>query len=95
MADPRFTFYEIVRVRNTPKNRSCRIAGLEGAIMGITPPDEIEEGQELAYSVFIDAVDSSWALNESELEPTGRKARREDFHDGTSIRVSRDGRLLG
>jgi hypothetical protein len=92
MTEPRFAFYEIVRVRDTPKNRSCGIAGAEGAVLGIAPT---EEGvHEASYAVSLYGREESWSLSENDLEPTGRMARREDFYSGFHIRVSRHGELL-
>jgi Immunity protein 31 len=93
VSKPRFDFYEVVRVRESPKTISSGIALLEGVVLGLSTDDEPAPG-EPAYSVHLDALGESWFLYESELEATGSFRRHEDFHDGSSIRVSRRGEVL-
>jgi len=87
-----FEHYEIVRVRETPATTDGHIAGLEGAVLGIAVEDN---GEIVSYAVSIYERDGiCWSLAPSDLEPTGRHDRRENFYDGTSIRVSEYGELL-
>jgi hypothetical protein len=77
---PEYDFYEIVRVIS-PKKR-----GYEGAILGMSQNDLGKWG----YAVFLYEENTVWDFQEDELEPTGRKDRRESFYDGTTIRVQVD-----
>ena len=81
----KFEFFEIVRVN--PKSPSLEpIANTEGAILGKAQ----DEAGRWGYAVFIYSLDETWDLQESDLEATGRMAKRGDFYDGTSIQVAVD-----
>lgn len=87
-----FSYYEIVRVLATPATTGEHIAGLEGAVLGIAAEDD---GEIVSYAVSIYERDGiCWSLAPTDLEPTGRHDRHENFCDGTSIRVSEQGELL-
>jgi hypothetical protein len=78
---PKYDFYEIVRVIS-PKKR-----GHEGAVLGRAQ----NENGKWGYAVALYSDDKLvWDFQEDELEPTGRKDRRESFYDGTTIRVQVD-----
>jgi hypothetical protein len=88
MGEPKFTFYEVVKVKcsvGVPE-----IAGRTGVVMGIAH----EEGYEvIGYSLFFEGMES-YVIDEEYLVSTGRFMRREDFYSGESIRVDMNGNLL-
>ena len=84
----RFAFYEIVRVCEQTETAG----GLEGAVLGISTDDA---GRVVAYAVYIYERERTAMFDPADLEPTGRFDRHENFYDGTSIRVSSKGELLG
>jgi hypothetical protein len=85
MSDPKFEFYEVVRVISCAKDVPVRLLGAEGAILGRTQGDQGDI--EWSYAVTFEGEINTWIFMEAELEPTGRFKRREDFYDGSSIRV--------
>ena len=85
MLKPRFQFYEIVRVASSDPELT-EIHGERGAILGVSENDNGTFG----YAVFIYRDEICWDLAEGELEATGEFSRREEFYDGTSIRVRVD-----
>ena len=85
MLKPRFQFYEIVRVASSdPELTEIHVE--RGAILGVSENDNGTFG----YAVFIYRDEICWDLAEGELEATGVFSRREEFYDGTSIRVRVD-----
>lgn len=87
----RFAFYQEVRVAR-PVAENSDYAGLVGAILGIGDAP----GQPPVYGVAFDGHEQIGSFEESELEPTGRQFRREDFYDDTkSIRVRVDAQGRG
>ena len=85
MPNPRFQFYEIVRVASS-QPELAEIHGERGAILGMSEDDQGTFG----YAVFIYRDEICWSLTEDELEETGEFSRREEFYDDTSIRVRVD-----
>jgi hypothetical protein len=86
-----FDYFEIVRVRPTPSDRASEIAGLEGAVLGISE----DEGRIVSYAISIyDRDGMCWSVDPADLEATGRHDRRESFYDGSSLRVSVRGEVL-
>ncbi len=90
---PKFCFYEIVTVKN-PQEKIKHLLDLEGAILGRANG---EDGS-WNYSVHIYSLGESWYLEEHELVSTNRFDNRENFYDGTEVRVvvdreTGDGRL--
>jgi hypothetical protein len=84
-----FAFYEVVVVQSSrPELRE--IAGERGVIMGMA-----EEAGQWSYSVSIESSGISRSVGASDIKSTGEVRRREEFYDGSSIRVSKDGKLLG
>ncbi len=51
---------------------------------------ETEGGDTWYYAVDVDEEVEGWCFYEHELEATGRQFAREDFYDGSSIRVNVD-----
>ena len=92
MDEPRYALYEIVRLRDTAGNRSKGVAGQEGAVLGISRPEE--GAAEPGYAVWLDEVGRCCWFEQRDVERTGRATRHEDFYDGTSIRVSSRGEVL-
>jgi Immunity protein 31 len=72
---PRFEYFEVVRIRISPRTRAERIAGQEGAIVGMS----LERGP-LTYAITL-RDGRTWFVHESELEPTGRHDRPEQHLD--------------
>ena len=63
---PRYQYFEVVRIRMSPRTRAERIAGQEGAIVGMSL-----DRRPLTYVVALRAG-RTWLLHETELESTGR-----------------------
>ena len=88
-----FDFFEVVRVEPRPDAPEA-IQGQRGRI-GVVLGKSAEEGQEpTSYAVDLDGVDDGWSIDARDLTSTGDFRRREDYYDGTSIRVSVRGELL-
>jgi len=88
-----FEFFEVVRVEPSAEapDEVQRLRGRVGAVLGRSAV----EGQEpTSYAVDLDGVDDVWSLDAWDLVSTGQFRRREDYYDGTSIRVSPRGELL-
>lgn len=87
---PRFAFYQQVRLaRPAPANRA--LLGRVGVILGRTNAP----GQPAGYGVSFEDEDQIICCEETELEATGRRFRREDYYDDTRVirvRVDRNGR---
>jgi hypothetical protein len=77
----KFDFYMEVRVLRTTETESSGITDSVGVIMGIS-----EGALEPSYSVSIDEI--SHMVAESGLAATGRVFSRDDFYDGSSIKVA-------
>jgi len=83
---PRFAYYEKVRVRTTDPAKA-HLNGEVGAVLGRT---DTQDKTSWYYAVSLYTQQRSWCFFEHELEPTGEHAKREDFYDGTSMRVRVD-----
>ena len=81
---PRFDFYEIVQLNSDEIGRKARLNGETGVVLGRALSDD---GLSWSYAVHVDSTGICWSFNEDELRPTGCHAKKEDFYDGTSIRV--------
>ncbi len=90
--NPRFAYYEVVIVRTTPVTLKDQVAGMTGAVLGISLPDA--EGRPVSYALGGYDFDETCMVSEDELTSTGRIDKREDFYRGGSIRVTQDGELL-
>jgi len=86
MREPRFDFYEEVRINTSDADKS-HMNGLLAVVVGRT---ETEDRTSWYYAVDLQSQKKGWCFFERELEPTGRRFRREDFYDGSSIRVRVD-----
>jgi len=80
--------YEEIRVIDDCEDPELR--GKIGVVMGISE----ENGVVYGYSVRFADLEHSYGFSVEEVESTGRKFKHEDFYDGTSISVSKDGKLL-
>jgi hypothetical protein len=88
---PKFDFYEEVRILSgDPK--VARLVGQVGVVLGRT---ETEDRQTWCYAVQLTNERAGYCFFESELETTGNHFLREDFYDGTSVRVLVDNRGRG
>ena len=87
--DPRYAFYEKVRVQSLDR-KAASVNGQLGAVLGRVTTDK----GEWYYTVYIYSTKESWCFFEHELLPTGEHAQREDFFDNSSVRVlvDKDGR---
>lgn len=82
---PLFQFYEVVKV--VSENSTLReINGMTGTILGMAQNDNGEWG----YGVQILETNENWDISESDLVATGKHMKREDFYDGTSVKVTVD-----
>jgi len=86
-------FFDIVAVLDTEHTRSLGIAGEEGVILGKATEDETPDGDVVGYGVHVNGL--GYSVDPDMVSPTGRRARREHFCSGESIRVSVDGEYLG
>ncbi len=77
LGEPKFTFYEKVRIQ------TGNYSQLIGSVMGRSQDDD----HNWHYSVQIEGKVSSCMFRESELESIGVVGSREDFYDGSSLRV--------
>jgi hypothetical protein len=91
-AIPKFGFYEKVRVKTSDLAKS-HLNGEVGAVLGRTETEEHPDP--FLYAVSIDSLGRTWSLFESELEPTGQWAKREDYETGHRVRVRVDERGRG
>jgi hypothetical protein len=82
---PRYAFYEKVRVTSQASDKA-RVNGQMGAVLGRA---QTENGT-WYYTVHIYSTVTSWCFFEHELSPTGEQASREEFYDGSSVRVKVD-----
>ena len=87
--DPRFRYFEVVRVRMTPRTRAEKIAGLEGAVVGMSL-----DRKELTYAVALRGG-ITWLVHEAELEATGRHDRPEMHLDRFTAALAADGPMVG
>jgi hypothetical protein len=77
----KFDFYMEVHVLRTAETESSEIADAVGVIMGIS-----EGPLGPSYAVSINGI--SHMVAESDLAATGRIFSRDDFYDGSSIKVA-------
>jgi len=82
---PKFDFYQEVLVISASPEKSGQI-GRIGVILGRT---ETEDQCSWYYAVQF-AGDDGWCFFECELEATGRAFSKEDFFDGSTVRVRVD-----
>jgi hypothetical protein len=88
--EAKYDFYEKARCISDDPAKG-KIAGKLAAILGRVRGDDGSWG----YTIHVYDEPVSYYARESELESTGEFAKREDFYSGESVRVSRDGRVLG
>ena len=79
----KFEYYEIVKIKSD-NPELLKVNGLEGAILGIS---EAEDSNQIAYSVHVFKLQTSWFIFEDDLVRTGRRSRKEDCYTTESVRV--------
>jgi len=80
--EPKFKFYEVVVV--VSQNPALRaIAGQTGGILGRSS----QNGEKWQYAVHILDSGKSWSIDEIDVAATGMQVSRDDFYDGSSIKV--------
>jgi len=84
-SSPKYAFYEKVWV-NCPLSENARVNGQIGAVLGRV---QTQKG-DWYYTVYIYSTDTSWCFFEHELLPTGECAKKEDFYEGSSVRIAVD-----
>jgi hypothetical protein len=89
---PQFGFYDVVRVRATPRTVELNVEGKLGAVLGISQQER--EPAPVSYAVSLDGVDDTYQFLEQELEATGERRRREDYYSGAKVRVNRHGEIV-
>jgi hypothetical protein len=82
---PRYGFYEKVRV-NSQASEKAKVNGEIGAVLGRV---QTENGT-WYYTIYLYSTETSSCFFEHELSPTGEHASRDDFYDGSSVRVRVD-----
>ena len=90
MAEPKFQFYEYVRVVSEDPELA-EIDGERGAVLGRS---EDEDGG-YGYAVLIKRDSLCWSVDEADLQTTGEFGTRADFYGDGSIRVRVDGNGRG
>ncbi len=85
-AGPRFDFYQEVLVCTNEAER-LRLNGKVGVVLGRS---NSEDGKIWYYVLSFKDEPETWYFGEGELEPTGKWFSREDFYDGSSVRVRVD-----
>ncbi len=85
-AGPRFDFYQEVLVC-TNEVELLQFNGKVGVVLG---RGNSEDGQSWYYVLSFNHQPETCCFGEGELEPTGRWFSREDFYDGSSVRVRVD-----
>ena len=90
MAEPKFQFYEYVRVVSVDPELA-EINGERGAVLGRS---EDEHGG-YGYAVLIDRDGICWSVEEADLEATGEVGTRADFYGDEPVRVRVDGNGRG
>ncbi len=79
---PAFAFYDVVEVIGGRRNIAS-LVGRRGAVLGMAQSDD---GQ-WSYAVQMLDDGDGWTIPEAELKATGEAMCREDFYDGSSIKV--------
>jgi Immunity protein 31 len=82
-SNPRYEFYEVVQVISQDESKA-KLNGQTGAVLGRAQADD---GKSWSYAVAIDSTEIVWSFDEDELLPTGLVRKREDYYDGSSVRV--------
>ncbi len=77
MVHPRFDFYEEVRIL-TRDPLKLTLNGELGVVLGRT---ETDDHQSWYYAIDVASQAKVWCFFETELEPTGRKFKREDYYE--------------
>ncbi|MGJ8514132.1 hypothetical protein [Carnimonas bestiolae] len=87
MSVDRIDFYSEVMVRDCAKSPELR--NKKAIVMGISEEDGIVYG----YGISVEGMFNIYRVGRDEIEPTGKKYKREDFYNGSSIGVTPDGEL--
>jgi hypothetical protein len=82
------SFYEVVRLLDTPANQRLGIAGEMGVVVGIA-----EEGDYLGYAVLIG--DETWSTGHDDVATTGNLLQRDDIYSGAVLRLDSAGNIIG
>jgi hypothetical protein len=93
----KFDFYEIVRI--APQNGTLDLTGLDArkfdyqTLVGSEGPIVAMSRDKKAWYCLVklsNKIGDEYLIRENDLEATGKKAKREDFYTGESIRVRVD-----
>ena len=87
---PKFEFYEMVRV-SSGKTELAEINGMLSAVLGRAKNDD----GSWCYTIHVYDRPTTYSVPQSDLTSTGEHAQRSDFYSEDSIRVSRDGEIIG
>ena len=79
---PQFDFYEQVTIVG-PRAATHKLRGQRGYVLGRAA----DEHGRWSYAILVESQEKTWQFAEKELRSTGHFGRREDFYDGSSIRV--------
>lgn len=83
-----FDFYDIAAVVNGVRRRD---RGREVVVLGRARDDDGTH----RYAVAFDNMSEPFMVDESDLTPTGKQAKRADFVTGHVLHVGQDGQILG
>lgn len=92
--EPKFKFYEKVRISSTTSTKA-NANGELGAVLGMAQGDD----GRWSYAVSVYSTGICWSCWEDELVATGEFDRRETFYSGDSVQVAVNkkgrGRVIG
>jgi hypothetical protein len=90
----KFSFYEVALIESS-RPALQEVAHHHGAVLGMARNDD----GVWVYAVHVLDQGEVWDVRESELRPTGRHMKREDFYSGDTVKVevdadTREGRIV-
>ncbi len=78
------------------ENLSC-VIGREGVVISYLPIDDSDDNDPMGRAIYLgvrfDFLDDMLLLNKKDLIKTGKKAKYEDYYDGSSVGVSQEGKI--
>jgi hypothetical protein len=78
-----------VDVLETPATRELEVVGERGIVVGIS-----EENGERFVAVAIETLGRTVMLRATDVRATGRRVQPEEVYDGSSLRVTEEGRVV-
>jgi hypothetical protein len=75
-------YYQYVKILSSPATRAMEVSGTVGIVVGATGTDPE------CYAVLVRG--QTYMIGSSDIEPTGKRASRDDLYTSESIRVPRE-----